>query len=475
MTQEPPNNGDDVELQLAQRIIEMSKIIENNVAQIEELKLEQDQRKETVDNWNSRLKEWEINLENRFSDINQKLSTLIDNFEDNKQTATEMSEEIKKSVQEIQNNHNLANDELKNMIQQQETNQTLANDELKNTIQQQETNQTLANDELKNMIQQQETNQTLANDELKNTIQQQETNQTLANDELKNMIQQQETNQTQINDKYKNDIEDRITSEKFINSIDEINEKLNDKSSLLEQSIEHIKTELKTNSDKSQNNFETIANTVEMLGEGLEKLGIHGDNQGKTIEELINSFNQFKQNLKEVISKSKDDQISQFENFSRIIESYNENIRTEIALTAQFLKESDTQILDETSISFMSKKKGEELEKSVTSLSEELRIEASKTRDELVQGLKESVEEYDKTMEQQNIRIQNYQSELKKYQEEIQAVIDRKVNEKYEVVFLLLAKAAVQTEELALLIKTSEIYIPSPALTFDESNKKTDG
>ena len=138
----------------------------------------------------------------------------------------------------------------------------------------------------------------------------------------------------------------------------------------------------------------------------------------------------------------------------------------------------------------MAKKKGEELEKSVTSLSEELRIEASKTRDELVQGLKESVEEYDKIMEQQNTRIHNYQSELKKYQEEIQAVIDRKVNEKYEVVFSLLAKAAVQTEELAMLIKTSEIYIPSPALTFDqidiqknqenhqefeESNKKADG
>ena len=227
-----------------------------------------------------------------------------------------------------------------------------------------------------------------------------------------------------------------------------------------------------------------------MLGEGLEKLGIFGDNQGTKIEELRTSFNQFKQNLKEVISKSKDDQLSQFENFSRIIESYNENIRTEIALTAQALKESDTQILDETSASFMAKKKGEELEKSVTNLSEELRIEASKTRDELVQGLKESVEEYDKIMEQQNTRIHNYQSELKKYQEEIQAVIDRKVNEKYEVVFSLLAKAAVQTEELAMLIKTSEIYIPSPALTFDqidiqknqenhqefeESNKKADG
>ncbi|MHA2304695.1 MAG: hypothetical protein ACXACU_04820, partial [Candidatus Hodarchaeales archaeon] len=162
------------------------------------------------------------------------------------------------------------------------------------------------------------------------------------------------------------------------------------------------------------------------------------------------------------------------ENFTRIIESYNENIRTEIALTAQSLKESDTQILDETSASFMPKKRGEELEKTIRNFSEELRIEANKTRDELVQGLKESVDEYDKTMEQQNIRIQNYQNELRKFQEEIQAVIDRKVNEKYEVVFSLLAKVAVQAEELALLIKTSEIHIPSPALTFDQINTQSD-
>ncbi|MFX1538598.1 MAG: hypothetical protein ACFFDI_30795, partial [Promethearchaeota archaeon] len=47
---------------------------------------------------------------------------------------------------------------------------------------------------------------------------------------------------------------------------------------------------------------------------------------------------------------------------------------------------------------------------------------------------------------------------------------DRKVNEKYEVVFSLLSKVAVQAEELALLIKTSEIHIPSPLLQKDQTS-----
>ena len=398
MTEDPTSNAkEDVELQLAQRIIEITKIVETNSNSVEKIKVEQDQIKETVNKWDSNLQEWELNLENRFTEVKQTLTILTEKLGEFMKNSTENIEEIEKKI-----------------LRQQE-------------------------------------------------------NQKTVNEELKNKIQDYQENQIQVNDKSKMEIEARLTTENFDSSITEIKDEFNEKTTALEQTLTNFDSKFNDHSSKTQDHFDSLANTIEMLGEGLEKLGIFGDTQATQLEEQRNSLKQFKQKLKEVISSSKEDQQKNFDNFLRLLESYKENIRTEIALTAQSLKESDTEILDEVSDSFMARKKGEELEKTLTNFIEELRSEAGKTRDELVQGLKESVEEYDKTMDQQNTRIQKYQNELKTFQNEIQAVIDRKVNEKYEVVFLLLSKVAVQTEELALLIKTSEIHIPAPISQVDQN------
>jgi len=118
----------------------------------------------------------------------------------------------------------------------------------------------------------------------------------------------------------------------------------------------------------------------------------------------------------------------------------------------------------------MPKKVGKELQKTIADLSSELKMEAQKTRDDLIQGLQENVQEYEKTMEEQNTSIKNYQKQLEQFQDEILAIIDRKVNEKYEIVFSLLSKVAVQAEELAFLIKASEIHIPPPLLQKDQKS-----
>ena len=398
MTEDPTSNAkEDIELQLAQRIIEMTKIIETNSNSIEEIKNEQDQTKETVNKWNSNLQEWELNLENRFTEVKQTLTSLAEKIGEFMKNSAENNEEIEKKL-----------------LQQQE---------IQKTVDKEQTNK----------------------------------------------IQNYQENQTQVNDKTKMEIEARVTTENFDSSITEIKEEFHEKTTTLEKTLTNLDSKFNDHSSKTQDHFDSLANTIEMLGEGLEKLGILGDTQATQLEEQRNSFNQFKQKLKEVISSSKEDQQKHFDNFLRLLESYKENLRTEIALTAQSLKESDTEILDEVSASFMARKKGEELEKMLTKFIEELRNDAEKTRDELVQGLKESVEEYDKTMDHQNTRIQKYQNELKTFQNEIQAVIDRKVNEKYEVVFLLLSKVAVQAEELALLIKTSEIHISAPISQVDQN------
>ncbi len=257
--------------------------------------------------------------------------------------------------------------------------------------------------------------------------------------------------------------------EKFETDLTQEVNTINTKIDSVNQTQEATQSQMNDHSEKTQANFDSFTKTIGMVGDGLEQLNQINQNHAAALEEQRDSLRQFKQKLKELVSLAKADQKTHFENFSRIVESYNENIRTELTITAHSLKESDTKILDEVSASFMPRKIGEELKHKITDLTNELEEEARKTRDDLIQGLEKNVQEYETTMKEQTDSIKSYQRELQNFQEEILSIIDRKVNEKFEVVFSLLSNVAVLAEELALLMKTSEIQIPSSVYEKDHT------
>ncbi|MHA1443188.1 MAG: hypothetical protein ACTSR4_00325 [Candidatus Hodarchaeales archaeon] len=235
--------------------------------------------------------------------------------------------------------------------------------------------------------------------------------------------------------------------------IKDLNQKIQDQGKSLTEEISAL-------TDQMQSQAKNVSNLLDMLGEGMEQLDqvtqVHTD----SLNEVRSSIQNFKDKLQEIVSLSKKDQQTHFENFSRILESFNENIRTELTLTTQNLKESDINILNEVSEHYTRKKVGEDLQESFSNLSEQLQIQTTKTREDLTHNLQKSVKEYEVLIDEQSENIQSYKDELERIQREIQAVIDRKVNEKYEAVFSLLATVALHTEELMILIKTAEIQIP---------------
>ncbi|MHA1206125.1 MAG: hypothetical protein ACTSSO_01005 [Candidatus Hodarchaeales archaeon] len=235
--------------------------------------------------------------------------------------------------------------------------------------------------------------------------------------------------------------------------IKDLNQKIQDQGKSLTEEISSL-------TDQMQSQAKNVSNLLDILGEGMEQLDqvtqVHTD----SLNEVRSSIQNFKDKLQEIVSLSKKDQQTHFENFSRILESFNENIRTELTLTTQNLKESDINILNEVSEHYTRKKVGEDLQESFSNLSEQLQIQTTKTREDLTHNLQKSVKEYEVLIDEQSENIQSYKDELERIQREIQAVIDRKVNEKYEAVFSLLATVALHTEELMILIKTAEIQIP---------------
>ncbi|MHA2224768.1 MAG: hypothetical protein ACXAC8_06165 [Candidatus Hodarchaeales archaeon] len=416
---EYPNSQDEDELQLSQKFIELKKLVEENSTKIRETRKDLIEEKSSLEKLDKQIQDRDIKLGKKFDEVGQKFAELNENTSQYLQNAEKQSEDFLSQLATLEDK----------ITQNSKNTDKLSED---------------FHDKFNNLKRTQE--------------------------EHENRISKHK----QTINEHENELQTYISKEKFNTSISDIEENVNKQSTLLQQFQSEIQGEIKNLEEKTQAQFDTLAKTVEMVGSGLGQL----DQLNKKIIAQIEKYRlklvEFRRKLKEIIGIVKMDQQEHFDNFSKIIESYNENIRTEISITTQSLKESDTKILDEVSTSFMTKKIGKELQQTISDLSEDLKMEAQKTRDELVQGLQKNVQEYEKSMKQQETSINDYKVELQNFQEEILAIIDRKVNEKYEVVFSLLSKVALEAEEITLLIKTSEIHIPPPILSETESSLDID-
>ncbi|MFX1282449.1 MAG: hypothetical protein ACFFB5_02295 [Promethearchaeota archaeon] len=432
------NPQDEIDLQLAQGIIDLTKVVEQNKAMIEKITTDLEQASSKIEEWEKKLQDWDLNLGTRFDETENQFSRLEGKFE-------QQISNIEQNLEEVSTQFGNLEEKLEQ--------QTSAIEQKFEEVSTQFGN-------LEEKLEQ----QTSAIEQKFEEISTQFTEIEKIQSNQKNLI----LSQQQALKEQDTEIQHRIQKEEFNTTIEGINERISN----LNQDQETTQSELKDHAEKTQERFDTLAKTIELVGDGLEQLEKHKENHATLLEELRVSLSQFKHKLKELISLAKEDQKALFDNFSRIVESYNENIRTELTIMAQSLKESDTQILDEVSASFTPKKIGKELQQTIADLANELRTEAQKTRDDLVEGLQKNVQEYETIMEEQNTSIKNYQQQLEGFQDEILAIIDRKVNEKYEVVFSLLSKVAVQAEEIALLIKTSEIQIPSSTFQKNQTSSK---
>lgn len=275
---------------------------------------------------------------------------------------------------------------------------------------------------------------------------------------------------------HKNSINDRPVKTELEMALKNLMDTLSTEISSLSSKIQDTRSELDDFDSKTSERLISTDNLLENLKKVLSDLNIAKNDHAKALEEQRLATLQLKTTLKELISQSKSDQKTHFENFNRIIESLRENIHTELTLTTQSLKKSDIEILNEVNTHYMRKKVGQDLQDRFDGLSKELEDEAKKTREDLIKELQQSVNEYEAIMEQQAGKISAWSQELEQFQEEIMAIIERKVNEKYETVFSLLSQVVNRAEELALLIKTIEIQIPRslPEITEDRETQVTD-
>jgi len=227
----------------------------------------------------------------------------------------------------------------------------------------------------------------------------------------------------------------------------------------LEDRINNEIVLLSQSQKNSQTKINTLTQALDMLGNGMEELNtiIHQQDIEKVKEsdKKENGVDWSTQTTKEIISTIKDEQRELFDKFSEIVNQFNINFSEELTNTVNTLQESHDRILGEIGDHYMPKSIGYELQQLLNDFSSEFKFETQNLRVQIV-------------------NIKYYQKELQQFKQEIQTMIDHKVNERYNAISRLLNIVTSKTEEISLYLKNSDVQSTPSAEQLDTSDKQNE-
>ncbi|MHA1975327.1 MAG: hypothetical protein ACW98I_00370 [Candidatus Hodarchaeales archaeon] len=223
-----------------------------------------------------------------------------------------------------------------------------------------------------------------------------------------------------------------------------LEDRFNEKLELLNQAQVTTRSQLKTLNDA----LDMLGTGVEELHRIIEKQRTSSDQQSQEISE-----NQYRSLLRDLVNDVKVDQKSLFKDFNLIVDNYRTDFRREMTDTAKNLQDSHDRVLNEVIANYMPRNAGNELRQTLDVLSNEFKNELDKIRMRF-----ENVDHYKKE-----------QSQLK---QEINSLIDRRVNERFNAVSILLATITSKTEKIILQLKSSKSHSSLPSEENVEGEKQ---
>ncbi|MHA1989958.1 MAG: hypothetical protein ACW981_00345 [Candidatus Hodarchaeales archaeon] len=272
------------------------------------------------------------------------------------------------------------------------------------------------------------------------------------------------------------------TSSRF----DNIMEKLLEVKETFDKNLEdtNIKNQDKIDkySESAENKFSNINNLVSQVKEEINKqMGIIKLELEKKFSDLLKQQKQFfsiTQNHSEGIlsltdvledirgnylknfGEIKDDQKNMMESFKKIIVGSSENLRNEVIVFSKEVQRQLSGFEKDSKTNFLLKTDGEAIDEKVKTLDRDLRQKAETIRTDLVQSLDENVRKFDSAVKDSLNEVHSVKLELERYKDEIESMIERKVNEKFEFVQEILSNVVIKSETLSTLIKDSKIKGP---------------
>lgn len=252
------------------------------------------------------------------------------------------------------------------------------------------------------------------------------------------------------------------SSRKELNSlISSVNQELETKISNL---TDNFTNKMQTSENNWSNKF-TEANAQ------VTKLISIGENHSTTILNVTDLMKELRESYLKNFEELKNDQRNIMTSFQKIITGLGENIRNEVIILSKDVRNQLDNFAKESSTLFMLKSDGDRIDDRQKNLDIELRSKSETIRHELVQTLDDSLKNFEAAIKDSINSVNEVKFELEKYKDEIESMIERKVNEKYEFVFEILSSVLTRAETLTSLVRearivsTSKVEIPIKELT----------
>jgi hypothetical protein len=183
-------------------------------------------------------------------------------------------------------------------------------------------------------------------------------------------------------------------------------------------------------------------------------------NHSEGILSLTDVLEDIRVNYLKNFGEIKDDQKNMMESFKKIIVGSSENLRNEVIVFSKEVQRQLSGFEKDSKTNFLLKTDGEAIDERVKTLDRDLRQKAETIRTDLVQSLDENVKKFDSAVKDSLNEVHSVKLELERYKDEIESMIERKVNEKFEFVQEILSNVVIKSETLSTLIKDSKIKGP---------------
>ena len=274
------------------------------------------------------------------------------------------------------------------------------------------------------------------------------------------------------------------TAEQFEKSASEVATELQRLTDEFNTNLQKINDEINTKFENQQSLISNLSSQTELTISGInrkiDKFFDISNNHAEVLKVFEEITGQINSNIDQANQMVKKDQELLLESFQKIIVGQAENLRNELLTFSKEIRTNLSKFNDDIASKFTPIDETKQLNEKIKTLDTELHARSDNIRTQLIETLDENVKKFDSSIKESISSVDEYRVDLERFKDDIESLIERKVNEKTEFSMELFNNLLTKAEYISKLVFDSKvpnvpkIDRPIPEIKNTESNTETD-
>ena len=272
------------------------------------------------------------------------------------------------------------------------------------------------------------------------------------------------------------------TAEQFEKSASEIATELQQLSEDLTNNQQKSLDEITTKFDNQQSLITNLSSqtdiTVNGINRKIDKFFDISNNHSEVLKVFEEIIGQINANIDQANQEVKKDQELLLESFQKIIVGQAENLRNELLTFSKEIRTNLSKFNDDIASKFTPIDETLKLNERVKALDADLHSRSENIRSQLIETLEENVEKFDSSIKNSISSVDEYRVDLERFKDDIESLIERKVNEKTEFSMELFNNLLTKAEYISKLVLDAKVAkvpkIESPIPEIKDTNSESE-